>query len=59
MNTNLQLSKSSIHSCSSIGYLVRSISQATVEVILGTNGHFLNVLYLFYLDENVIVSAIF
>lgn len=31
---DLQLSKSSLHSCSSIGYLVRSISQATVEVIL-------------------------
>lgn len=44
MNTNLQLSKSSIHSCSSIGYLVRSISQATVEVILGTKEHFLKVL---------------
>lgn len=31
---NLQLSRSSIHSCSSMGYLVRSMSQATVDVIL-------------------------
>lgn len=30
----LQLSKSNMHSCSSIGYLERSMSQATVEVIL-------------------------
>lgn len=29
-----QLSRCSIHSCSSIGYLARSMSQATVEVIL-------------------------
>lgn len=31
---DLQLSRSSRHSCSSMGYFVRSISQATVEVIL-------------------------
>lgn len=30
----LQLSKSNMHSCSSMGYLERSMSQATVEVIL-------------------------
>ena len=30
-----QLSRSSMHSCSSMGYLVRSMSQATVEVMLG------------------------
>lgn len=33
-DVDLQLSRSSLHSCSSIGYLVRSISHATVEVIL-------------------------
>ena len=33
-DVDLQLSKSSLHSCSSMGYLVRSISHATVEVIL-------------------------
>lgn len=36
MDPNLQLSRSSMHSCSSIGYFVRSMSHATVEVILGT-----------------------
>ena len=30
-----QLSRSSMHSCSSMGYLVRSMSQATVDVMLG------------------------
>lgn len=29
-----QLSKCSMHSCSSMGYLARSMSQATVEVML-------------------------
>ncbi len=39
-----QLSKSSMHSCSSMGYFVRSISHAAVDVILKGKASRLNIL---------------